>query len=90
MTTSELIELLSKFPPDTRVLIVGELGWGKLLPEEVKYEKAYHIWHSDYNCNKTPYIDFSPRPNDGTYVRGRGQPDYVTKTIGEEFVLLLG
>lgn len=90
MTVAELIEHMSRLPQDAKVLINEELGWYELTSENVEYRKVFIVWSSDYNNNKTPYTHFSSEPRDSVYVRGNGKPDYVNKTIGDEYVLLLG
>ena len=90
MTVEELIEHMSKLPQNAKVLINEELGWYELTHDDVEYLKVFNIWSSDYNNNKTPYMSFSSEPIDFVYVRGNDKPDYVRKTIGNEYVLLLG
>lgn len=94
MTKNELIRVLENFPPDTKILINGELGWYDLKIESIEYKKVFNIWYSDWNNNGVPYIDYSSEPRDSTYHRepymGKIQPDYVCKTVGEESVIILG
>ena len=90
MLVGELIDVLNKLPPETKILINGEVGWYDLLNSDTKYMKVFLIWHSDWDNNGTPYESFDNEPKDSVYVRGNNKPDYVRKTIGEDFILLLG
>ena len=90
MTAEELIKELKKYPKDTKVVINEELGWYELQADSLKYQKVYNIWSSDYNNNKTPYVQFSSKPENFTFPRGENVPDFIKKTIGSEFIILLG
>lgn len=90
MTIEELIKTLSELPPQTKVLIRGEFGLYDLSKDDIEYRNMFIVWHSDYNNNGVPFTDYSYEPASGVYVRGNGSPDYIYKTIGEEFVVSLG
>lgn len=92
MTIEELIRKLREFPPGMKVLIdFGDMGWGEVSPEDVRIQKVFTIWHSDWNNNGHPYTSYEGEPSNGVLRRRDGTiPDYVVKTISEEDMLILG
>jgi hypothetical protein len=90
MIKEELVKLLEKVPDGTKVLISSDTGAYELEFKDVAYRKAYIVWRSDYNNNKRPWVGYDDEERNFVYERGNGLPDYVVKTIGEEFVLYLG
>lgn len=93
-TVKDLISFLQDLPPETKILINGEITHYDLLEQDALYKRMYLLWHSDYNGNGTPYESWAYEPSDFVYPREPymeiPRPDYITKTIGEEFVVILG
>lgn len=91
MTAEELIRKLKEFPPNMKVLIdFGDLGWGDVSPEDIRVQKVFTIWHSDWNNNGRPYTSYEGEPRNGVLQRRGGMvSDYVVKTLSEEDMIIL-
>jgi len=91
MIAKELIDALSKLPPDAKVLINDELGWYELDAEKVEAKEGFIIWRDRDGGGRYSYTHWSDCPVDFVQPDPSGRlPDYVAKTLSKETVILLG
>ena len=89
MTAKELIDILSKYPPNTEVLIRGDANWNSLNEEEVEFRVVYLIQNSGFNASNIPYKNWSATPNDMSWTYKSGLVE-TSSTISKEMAILLG
>jgi len=89
MTAKELIDVLSKYPPNTEVLIKGEEYWYSVDEENVEFRVVYLIQHSGFNAKNIPYQSWNNIPNDRSWTYKSGLVE-TSSTISKEMAILLG
>lgn len=89
MKKSELIKMLQKIEGDPDIVSeCSDCGMHDVEKDDVIQQKVFLIWHSDYNNNRTPYVDYGYEKRDFVYTRNN-LPDYVCKTVGEKFIITI-
>jgi len=88
MTAKELIDILSKYPPNTTILLNGDMNMYSLDEEEVEFRVVYLIQNSGFNATK-PYQHWNNAPKDKSWTHKNGLVE-TSSTISKEMAILLG